>query len=106
MHEHLGSRSYAILLALSDGERHGYDIMKQVILDSDGALHLGPATLYTSLKRLLELGYIIELDERVDAEHGDARRRYYKLSGTGVEALEQESARAQKFSQLAARRLA
>jgi DNA-binding PadR family transcriptional regulator len=106
MAQHLGSQSFAILLALSDGERHGYDIMRQVALDSDHRLALGPATLYTSLKRLLDDGLLEEAGERADEEMGDARRKYYRLSNVGKNVLAEEADRAKKFAHLAHRRLA
>lgn len=102
---HLGSRSYAILLALSDGDRHGYELMRQIALDSGSRLSMGPATLYTSLKRLLELSLIEELPEREDEAHG-VKRRYYRLSPTGKAALEGELERSKRFVSLAQRRLA
>lgn len=85
-----GSPALYILLALSTKERHGYDIMKQVDNDSGGALHIGPATLYTTIRRLLEAGLIEEADERPDAGLDDQRRRYYRLSATGRQAVQEE----------------
>jgi len=102
---HLGVRSYAVLLALSEGERHGYDLMKQVALDSDNAIVMGPATLYTTLKRLLELQLIAESEKKSDGPHA-AQRRYYRLSSTGRTALADELERSEKFSSLLRRRLA
>jgi len=102
---HLGARSYGILLALSEGERHGYDIMRQVALDSENELILGPATLYTSLKRLLELKMIAESEVKSEAPH-EAQRRYYRLTSQGKAALEKELERSQHFINLAGRRLA
>jgi len=63
-----------ILLALADGELHGYAIMKSV--------RLGPGTLYGALKRLLEARLVEEAGERAD--EGDERRRYYRLTHLGV----------------------
>ena len=57
---------FHILVALSDGERHGYAIMRQVAADTDGALQLGPGTLYGCLKRMLAAQLIEESDERPD----------------------------------------
>jgi DNA-binding PadR family transcriptional regulator len=74
---------FHILLALSDLDRHGYAIMQQVADDSGGAVRLGPGTLYTAIKRLLDYGFIREVDTRVDPELDDARRRYYRITAAG-----------------------
>jgi DNA-binding PadR family transcriptional regulator len=72
-----------ILLALRDGEKHGYAIMREAEEMSDGTLKLGPGTLYGSIKRMLADGLIEETDERPDPELDDQRRRYYRLTGLG-----------------------
>jgi DNA-binding PadR family transcriptional regulator len=81
---------FHILLALSNGERHGYGIMKQVEADSQGKVSMGPGTLYGSLKRMLDAGLVRESDKRVDPEMDDERRIYYQITGIGVKALEAE----------------
>ena len=86
---------FHILLALADGERHGYGIMQEVAALTDGALRLGPGTLYGSIKRMLADGLIEETDERPDPELDDERRRYYRLTDFG-----------QRVAHLEARRLA
>lgn len=72
-----------ILLVLRGGERHGYAIMREVGELSDGAVKMGPGTLYGSIKRLLADGLIEESDERPDPDLDDQRRRYYRLTGLG-----------------------
>jgi DNA-binding PadR family transcriptional regulator len=72
-----------ILVALTSGEKHGYAIMGEVEALSDGAVRMGPGTLYGSIKRLLADGLIEESEERPDPELDDQRRRYYKLTGLG-----------------------
>ena len=67
---------FHILLALSDQERHGYGIMKEVETQTDGEMLLRPGTLYQAIKRMLELGLIQESDERPDPALDDQRRRY------------------------------
>jgi DNA-binding PadR family transcriptional regulator len=79
-----------ILLALSQGERHGYGIMKQVEADSEARVTMGPGTLYGSMKRMMDAGLIRESDKRVDPEMGDERRIYYELTPAGGEALRAE----------------
>ena len=79
-----------ILLALSQGELHGYGIMKQVEADSHGKVTMGPGTLYGSVKRMMEAGLLRESDKRVDPSMDDERRIYYELTGAGQEALAAE----------------
>ncbi len=86
---------FHIMLALADGERHGYGIMQEVAALTNGTLRLGPGTLYGSIKRMLADGLIEETDERPDPELDDERRRYYRLTDFG-----------QRVAQLEARRLA
>jgi DNA-binding PadR family transcriptional regulator len=78
---------FHILLALADADRHGYAIMQQVAAESSGAVQLGPGTLYGAIKRLLEYGYIREVESRVDPALDDARRRYYRVAAAGRTAL-------------------
>ena len=84
---------FNILLALSDGEKHGYAIMREVEENSQGEVKMGPGTLYGSIKRLLEAGMIEESGGRSDPEHDDQRRRYYRLTGAGTQALANEARR-------------
>jgi len=72
-----------ILLALTEGEKHGYVLMADVERLSDGAVKVGAGTLYGSIKRMLADGLIQESDERPDPTLDDQRRRYYRLTGLG-----------------------
>ncbi len=83
-HLPLAPATFQILLALVGGERHGYAIMQEVAERTEGAVRLGPGTLYGALKRLLEGGLVEEGGERADPELGDERRRYYRLSRFGL----------------------
>ena len=74
---------FNILLALADGERHGYSIMQEISSQTQGRLRIGPTTLYRSIKHMLEDGLIIESDERPDPALDDERRRYYRLTNLG-----------------------
>lgn len=71
----------SILLALSLKPRHGYEIIKQIKLDSDGRISVAPGALYISLKKSNERGFIEELSEEQDG------RRYYRLTDAGRKAL-------------------
>jgi DNA-binding PadR family transcriptional regulator len=92
--------AFEILLALADGEQHGYSIMREVAHRSEGAITLHPGTLYRALARLLESGWIEELDERPEAANDDERRRYYRLTERGIAVARAEAERL--ASQLAA----
>ena len=95
---------FHILLALSNGERHGYGIMKQVEADSQGKVTMGPGTLYGSLKRMLDAGLVEESDRRVDLEMDDKRRIYYRITGIGAKALAAELERYKRIVTLAQQR--
>ncbi len=84
---------FNILLALADGEKHGYAIRLEVEANTEGQVKMGPGTLYGSIKRMLSSGLIQESDERPDPEMDDQRRRYYGLTGLGRRVLQAESRR-------------
>jgi DNA-binding PadR family transcriptional regulator len=94
--------AFEIMLALADGEQHGYSIMREVDRRSSGAVMLHPGTLYRALARLLESGLIAEVDERPDPSHDDERRRYYQLTDRGIAVARAEAERLE--SQLSAAR--
>lgn len=78
---------FHVLLCLADGEKHGYLIMRGVREMTNGAIQMGPGTLYGTLKRLLDGGLIEECEERPDPEQDDERRRYYRLTDLGTSVL-------------------
>lgn len=84
---------FHILLALADGERHGYGIMQEVEIRTEGRVRLGPGTLYGAIKRMLEKGVVEETEERPDPELNDERRRYYRLTDFGRRVLSAEVTR-------------
>ena len=88
---------FHILLSLAGEDQHGYSIMQEVLDRTDGKVRLWPATLYGSLKRLIEAGLIEESDERPAREFDDARRRYYHLTRLGRRVLQAESERLQEL---------
>ena len=89
----LKSNWFHILVCLVGGEQHGYGIQQDVLERSGGKVRLWPATLYGSLKRMIENGLIAESGERPAPELDDARRRYYKLTPLGRQVLDLESQR-------------
>ena len=93
----LPSAPLHILLALREGERHGYAVMRDVERLSDGAVKMGPGTLYGAVKRLLADGLIEESSERPDPELDDQRRRYYRLTGLGERVCSAEVERLSKL---------
>ena len=84
---------FHILLALADGEKHGYSIMQEVAAITNGTVRMGPGTLYGTIKRLLEAKLIAESDERPDPALDDERRRYYRLTPFGEQVAQAEAAR-------------
>jgi DNA-binding PadR family transcriptional regulator len=95
---------FHILLALSDGDLHGYGIMQEVAEHTDGQIKLGPGTLYGAIKRLISERLIVETDERPDPEMDDERRRYYRLTDFGQKVLKAEVQRISKMVSVAQRK--
>jgi DNA-binding PadR family transcriptional regulator len=95
---------FYILLSLSFKDRHGYEILKDVQASSADRVRLGPGTLYTTLKRLLDAGLITELEGRSRPDQDDPRRRYYRLSGRGRADLKAELNRMKDALELAGAR--
>ena len=78
----LPQAQFHVLVALTAGDRHGYAIMGAVEESSGGVVRIGPATLYGTLRKLVEHGLVEESDRRPSTDD-DARRRYYRLTGLG-----------------------
>ncbi len=78
-----------LLLALLDGENHGYALMRVVDEQSEGAVHMGPGTLYGTLNRLLADNLIVETTDDADRS-GNERRRYYRLTQDGEQVAHAE----------------
>ncbi len=83
------SSAFNILVSLAGEDLHGYEIMRRVEEQTGGRTRLGPGTLYSSIRVLLEAGYISE----VNGDSTDERRRYYRLTGSGRKAASAEAER-------------
>ena len=90
-----------ILLALASGDKHGYAIMTEVEVLTEGAVSMGPGTLYGTVKKMLKAGLIEETDERPDPELDDQRRRYYRITGAGKQSLDAEVSRMEQLASTA-----
>ena len=90
---------FHILLALSDGRKHGYAILKQVNADGGYSLRMGPGTLYGSLQRMEASGLVQEFEDA-----SDERRRFYESTGSGQRALTHELRRLREVLSAAARK--
>ncbi len=95
----LKTQWFHIMLSLAGEEQHGYGIMQEVLQRTSGKVRLWPATLYGSIKRLIEAGLIKESSVRPAAEFDDARRRYYRLTPLGNRVLNAECERLQELVQ-------
>jgi DNA-binding PadR family transcriptional regulator len=89
----LPSAAFQIMLSLADEDLHGYGIMRQVAEQTAGRMRLGPGTLYSSIRALLEEGLIEEVDLRADEKLGQERRRYYRLTTAGRKLARAEAER-------------
>ena len=96
----LPQAQFHVLVALTNGERHGYAIMRDVESSSDGTVRMGPATLYGTLKKLVDQGFAEELGRR-PAGDDDQRRRYYRLTGLGQRVCAAEADRLAGLVQIA-----
>lgn len=98
----LSRSAFLILLALADQPRHGLGIVDDVEARTDGAVRLGPGTLYTMLKRLVEDGQIVETSRAPDPADDDPRRRYYRITQRGRAALRAEAQHMRRLVNVAA----
>jgi DNA-binding PadR family transcriptional regulator len=92
---------FHVLVALADGQTHGYGILKDVERLTDGAVRLSTGTLYGIIKRLLADGLI-----RASGAHGgaDPRRRSYELTPFGRDVARAEAARLEQTLAIARRK--
>jgi DNA-binding PadR family transcriptional regulator len=90
-----------MLLVLSDGERHGYALKREILRRTSGHLNLGAGALYGSISRMREQGLIEESEERPDPHLDDERRRYYRITSLGRRVAHAEVVRLQDLVRLA-----
>ena len=93
----LKTQWFHIMLSLAGGEQHGYGIMQEILEHTEGKVRLWPATLYGSIKRLIEADLIEESNLRPEPELDDARRRYYRLTALGKQVLDAECERLEQL---------
>ena len=93
--------TFHILLALVDQERHGYAIIQDVEVRTDGELRLSAGTLYRSIARMVEQGLIAEITKRPATRLDDERRRYYRITPFGTAVARAEMARLSQLVRLA-----
>lgn len=89
----LPTATFHILMALAEGDRHGYAIIQDVEARTRGRLRLSPGTLYRSVQRLLEQGLLSEPRTRPAPELDDERRRYYRVTALGLAVARAEAER-------------
>jgi len=89
----LPSAAFQILLSLAEEDMHGYGIMRQIAEQTGGRMRLGPGTLYSSIRTLLEEKLIEEVEPREDPTLGQERRRYYRLTAAGRKLARSEADR-------------
>lgn len=92
---------FHVLLALADGEKHGYVISKEIARRTDNEVNLSTGTLYGIIRRLLDEGMIEESTERPDFSLDDQRRRYYRLTRFGRAVAGAEAERLERVLALA-----
>ncbi len=92
---------FHILLALVDGQRHGYGIVQEIAGRSGGTVRMGPGTLYGSIKRMLADGLIVETEQRPDPAIDDERRRYYQVTDLGYRVATAEARRLEQLVRVA-----
>ena len=93
--------TFHILMALAEEDRHGYAIIQDIAVRTDGAIKLSAGTLYRSLQRMLDDGLIEETEDRPAPDEDDERRRYYRITKFGQTVARAETSRLQDLVRLA-----
>jgi len=97
----LPSATFHILLAVAEEDRHGYAIIQDVAVRTEGVLKLSAGTLYRSIQRMLEQGLLVETRERPAPEEDDERRRYYRITPLGTAVAKAEARRLTQLVRMA-----
>jgi DNA-binding PadR family transcriptional regulator len=92
---------FQILLSLADGPLHGYAIVQDIRTRTNDEVRLTASTLYDALLRLVDQGWIVELEKPPDPADHDSRRRYYQLTRLGREAVAHEVRRMERLLEMA-----
>jgi DNA-binding PadR family transcriptional regulator len=92
---------FHVLVALADGDKHGYAILKDVKRRTGDRVRLSAGTLYAVIKRLLDEDMIVESDQRPDPALDDERRHYYRLTPFGRQVAIAEADRMEQALSLA-----
>jgi DNA-binding PadR family transcriptional regulator len=103
-HVPVNPRDFLILLALAEGEAHGYGILKEVEEETGGGVQLDPANLYRTLKRMMKKGLVTESGKRPAADLDDERRKYYGLTPLGASVVQAEAERLRGLAEVAVAR--
>ena len=96
---------FHMLLALAEGERHGYALKREILKRTGGKLNLGSGALYGAINKMLEQDLIEESDERPDPHLDDDRRRYYRITPFGLRVVQAEAMRLRDLVRFAEERL-
>jgi len=92
---------FHMLLALTEGERHGLALRREILRRTEGRVKLGSAALYGSISKMLDQGLIEESEERPDPHLDNERRRYYRITRLGIRAAQAEAVRLGELVRLA-----
>lgn len=101
MSDELSRSAFVILLSLADRPRHGLGVIEDIEARTGGEVKLGPGTLYGTIKRLVERGYIRETQDAPDPLDDDPRRRYYEVTPEGRRMVADEAARLRTLVEIA-----
>ena len=93
--------TFHMLLLLSEGERHGYALKREMARRTGGKLNPGPGVLYGTINKMLEQGLIVESEERPVSHLDDERRRYYRITPFGRRVAQAEAVRMRELVEMA-----
>jgi PadR family transcriptional regulator, regulatory protein PadR len=99
----MSAAAFHVLLALASQDLHGYGIIQEVTRLSNGQYRIGPGTLYDNLKKLINSGWV--KDSGGEGLVGDEKRRMYRLTEEGRDALKADVSRLKSVLRIANRRL-